>query len=270
MSSNIVITGSTRGFGYGLASAFLDRGCNVIVSGRTLAAVDKAVSTLAESASDQRILGIACDVRHFDAVQILWDKAAERFGKIHIWINNAGVANRQAMVWKADAMEARSVVETNVLGSLYGSQVAMRGMLDQGAGAIYIVEGMGSDGRKHEGLALYGMTKYALRYLTESLVDETKETPVLVGSIRPGMLVTELLTEQYRHRPEEWEKAKRIFNIIADKVENVAPWAAEAVLTNGRHGARLTYLSRLGLMSRFLMAPFRKRDLFHGSSSGVS
>jgi hypothetical protein len=76
------------------------------------------------------------------------------------------------------------------------------------------------------------------------------------------MVVTDLLTGQYRDRPDEWERAKRIFNILADRVETVAPWLAERVLANTQSGARIRWLTRSKLIGRFLAAPFRKRDLF--------
>jgi NAD(P)-dependent dehydrogenase (short-subunit alcohol dehydrogenase family) len=123
------------------------------------------------------------------------------------------------MVWERPEGELSSVIATNVLGIIYGSQVAMRGMLAQGHGAIYNMEGMGSDGRKHAGLTTYGTSKYAVHYFTESLALEVKEKPVIVGSLRPGMVVTALLTERYKDRSEEWERTKKIFNIIADEVE---------------------------------------------------
>ena len=89
-------------------------------------------------------------------------------------------------------------------------------MLQQGQGSIYNMEGMGSDGRMHDGLVLYGMTKYGLSYFTKGLVKETEGSSILVGSIRPGMIVTDMIKEQYVDRPEEWERAKKIFNIIAN------------------------------------------------------
>jgi hypothetical protein len=76
------------------------------------------------------------------------------------------------------------------------------------------------------------------------------------------MVMTKLVTAQYDERPEDWERAKRIFNIIGDRVETVAPWLAQQVLENHKHGARIRWLSRGKLIGRFLTAPFRKRDLF--------
>ena len=135
-------------------------------------------------------------------------------------------------------------------------------MRAQGTGALYNMEGLGSDGRYVEGLTLYGTTKYALAYLTDSLTKEVRGTPIVVGTLRPGMVVTDLLVGQYRDRPEEWERAKAIFNVLADHVETVAPWLANRVLANDRSGVRIKWLTTPRLIARFLSAPFRKRDLF--------
>jgi len=259
---SIVITGSTRGIGLGLAAAFLARGCAVAVSGRTAATVEEAVTQLAAAYSPERVTGQACDVRHFEQVQALWAAAVERFGRVDVWINNAGLGNVQADFWEQPPEQVRAVVETNVVGAMYGAQVALTGMLAQGGGSIYNMEGLGSDGRKVEGLTLYGTTKYGLAYLTDALAKEVKDTPVIVGALRPGMILTDLLLGQYQDRPEAWEQAKGVFNLLADRVETVAPWLAEQVLANERNGARFKWLNPLRLAGRFLTAPFSKRNLF--------
>ena len=262
MTKVTVITGSTRGIGYGLAEALLVRGCRVTVSGRTSAAVQEAVSTLASRHGEGRILGQACDVREFDQVQALWDASVERFGQVDIWINNAGVAHGQTDFWDFTPERIRYVVETNMVGAANGARVAVKGMLDQGFGSIYNMEGLGSDGRHIEGLSIYGATKRGLAYLTEALIQETKGTGLVVGALRPGMVVTDLLTGQYEENPESWERARKTFNLLADHVETVAPWLAEKVLSNTKTGARFKWLTFRRLASRFLLAPFRKRELF--------
>ena len=258
----IVITGSTRGIGYGLSDAFLERGCSVTISGRSQEAVDRALAELGTTHGAECLFGHPCDVTDFDQVQALWDAAKEHWGRIDIWINNAGIAHAQTPLWKQDHSEVAAIIETNLLGSMYGAQVAMKGMLEQGSGSIYNLEGLGSDGRRVEGLAAYGTTKAALTYLTDSMVDEAQGTPVLVGAIQPGMVATDMITQQYRDQPEQWEDAKRIFNILADRPETVTPWIAERVLANSRNGTRIQWMSRGKAMARFLSAPFTKRDLF--------
>jgi NAD(P)-dependent dehydrogenase (short-subunit alcohol dehydrogenase family) len=258
----VVITGSTRGIGHGLANSFLALGCQVVISGRTPTSVEPAVAALSENFQSDRIFGYACNVTQFAQVQQLWDATQAHFGQIDIWINNAGLANPQLDFWEHPPERIRAVVETNITGAMYGAKVALSGMLAQEFGAFYNMEGLGSDGRKVEGLTLYGSTKYGLSYLTDALVEETKDTPVLVGALRPGMVVTDLLTGQYEDRPEDWEKAKRIFNILADRVETVTPWLAQKVLENNETGVRISWLTRRKALWRFLTAPFSKRDLF--------
>jgi len=258
----VVITGSSRGIGYGLADAFLDSGCSVVVSGRSQETTQAAMLKLMDKHGDGNLFAHPCDVCHFEQVQSLWDAVQERFGKVDIWINNAGVANLMSEVWQLSPAEIDRVVGTTLLGAIYGSMIAIQGMLKQGFGSLYFMEGMGSDGRKHAGLTIYGTTKYGLRYYIESLVKETRDTPVIVGSISPGMVVTGMIEDQYRENPEELERAKRIFNLIADRVETVTPWLAEKILANDKKGTRIVWLTRRKLLGRMINSIFRKRNLF--------
>jgi len=258
----VVITGSTRGIGYGLADSFLALGCAVTISGRAPADVEKAVAELTTKHEADRVLGQPCDVTDFQQVQALWDAAQAHFGKIDIWINNAGIGHSQMDFWELSPEQIKAVVDANLVGAMYGAKVALRGMLNQGFGSFYNVEGLGSDDRIVEGLALYGCTKAGLRYLTQSLVQETRGTPVLVGALRPGMVLTDLVTRPYKERPEDWERDKRIINILADHVETVTPWLAQRVLANDKTDVRFTWLTRGKVIGRFLAAPFCKRDLF--------
>lgn len=259
---SVVVTGSTRGIGYGLADAFLGLGCAVTIGGRAQASTDEAARKLAEKHDADRILGHACDVAQYEQVQGLWDAAQERFGRVDIWINNAGLSHRAVPVWELDPEQIQAVVQTNITGTIYGTSVAMTGMLEQGAGAIYSLEGFGSDGRKMPGLSLYGTSKYGLAYLTDILIEEAKGTPVLVGALRPGMVVTDLLVKQPEQTGEEWERSKRVFNILADRVETVTRYLAKKVLENDRHGVRIKWLSSWQVMWRFMTARWNKRDLF--------
>jgi NAD(P)-dependent dehydrogenase (short-subunit alcohol dehydrogenase family) len=261
MMKTVVITGSTRGIGYGLADSFLSLGCAVVVSGRTPAGVEKAVAELSAKHEADHVFGHSCDVTDYEQVQALWDAAQARFGTIDIWINNAGIAHPDRSFWDHSPERIKAVVDTNLVGSMYGSKVALRGMLEQGFGSLYNMEGLGSDGRKERHSTLYGCTKYGIRYLTESLVQETQGTPVLVGALSPGMVVTDFLLRRGRS-PEDWERVKRILNILADRVETVTPWLAQRVLANDKTGVRISWLTRRKVIGRFLVAPFRKRDLF--------
>ncbi len=261
MKRVIVVTGGTRGIGLGLASSFLQKGCSVVICGRSEGSVERALETL-QPLGD--VLGVPCDVTNADQVQALWDAAVEHFGRVDIWINNAGVMHSLVDFADSSTDEIQSVVDVNLVGTLYGTHVAMRGMREQeGGGFVYVMEGLGSDGKTRALHTLYGTTKYAVRYLFKSLVDEAADTPVRVGSISPGIVVTELLTAVYEDRPvEEFDRVKKIFNILADRVDTVAPWIADQVLAAQNNGATITWLTGFTAFGRFMTAPFNKRDLF--------
>lgn len=261
-NEHIVITGSTRGIGYGLAKAFLSLGCSLTISGRSKDTVDHAVERLSSQFEKDRIFGMVSDVVNIDQVQALWDRSIKKFGKVDIWVNNAGLSGNQGRLWELSAEDIDLPIRTNILGTIYGSQVAVQGMLAQGSGAIYNMEGMGSDGRKHAGLTCYGTSKYAVHYFTESLALELKDTPVLVAALRPGMVITDLVVDQFEGRPEEWQRAKKIFNIIADSVENVSVWTAKKVLANKKNGVTLAYSSNAKMLWRLISQPFVRRNLF--------
>lgn len=262
----IVITGSTKGIGYGLADEFLARGCRVVVSGRRQEDADKAAARLAEKHDAGRVLAKGCDVSDYPQVQALWEAAAAAFGRVDIWINNAGQAQAIQDFWTLPENLIESVVGANVLGQMYGAKVAINGMLEQGGGTLYIMEGKGSKGDVQKGFTLYSATKRGGNYLFHALAKEVEGTPVRVGSISPGMVVTELLSRQKEANPVDWERTKKIFNILADKVETVAPWLADRILEDQKNGAEIRWLGRGKVMWRFLTAGFNKRDLFEDSS----
>ncbi len=257
----VVITGSTRGIGFGLAGAFLERGCAVVVSGRNREGVDEALARLSGRGATGNLLGLPCDVSLPDQVQALWDEASDRFGQVDIWINNAGLANHLADIRLLSPDLIAAVVNANVLGTLYGSRVALNGMLAQGFGAIYNMEGHGSNGRIQDGLTLYGTTKAAIKYFNDCLFKEAQEGPVIVGALRPGMVWTDMVQDQFKEQPEAWEQSKAILNIIMDRVETVAPWLADQILANDKNGLRISWFNRRKMIGRFLSAPFHKRQI---------
>jgi NAD(P)-dependent dehydrogenase (short-subunit alcohol dehydrogenase family) len=258
----IVITGSTRGLGRGLAVAFLDLGCAVVLNGRRESDIQQAVLELSQAHDPQAVFGYAGDVREYQQVQALWQAARERFERVDIWINNAGISHPLDEFWKLDPQLVQAVVETNLTGTLFGSSVALRGMLEQGFGALYNMEGLGSRGRmKIPGLSLYASSKAPLGYFTQALAQEAAGTPVLVGALSPGMVLTEMLTGRAGRDPQEAARARHVFNILADRVETVAPWLARRILENQRNGIRIAWLTPGKVMGRFLAAPFRRRHL---------
>ena len=256
----VVVTGGTRGIGLGLAREFLARGCRVVVCGRSEASLAQGLSALSAGAM---ATGLVTDVSDRAEVQALWDHAVATFGQVDIWINNAGVSSATAPIVDVDPADVANIFAVNVAGAINGCVVAGKGMAAQpGGGFIWNMEGFGSDGRTQAGIGVYGSSKRAVRYLTESLVKECKGTAVKVGFLSPGIVVTDLLVGDYAGNPEGFAKAKKVFNILGDTVETVTPFLAEKVLAASKSGARVAWLTNGKAARRFMTAGFSKRDLF--------
>ncbi len=260
---SIVITGSTRGIGKGIAAEILKRGHHVILSGRTTQAVAAAIAELAPLATaGARVVGAACDVASRDDLQRLWDTGIAAFGRIDIWVNNAGVSHPRQRGGEMLAADINAVQQTNLLGMMLASQVALHGMQQQGGGTIYNMEGFGSNGMITAGMGLYGASKFALTYFNKALLAETGTGPVKVCYLSPGIVITDLLKRDVgSNSPEDLERTRRIYNILADRVETVTPWLAEKILQPQKAGARIAWLTGGKAARRFLMSIFRKRQV---------
>ena len=134
-------------------------------------------------------------------------------------------------------------------------------MLRQGGGAVFNMEGLGSDGMIQPKTIVYGTSKSAVAYFTRAAIRETAGGPVRIGSLSPGMVVTDLLMGAMAVNPEELEHSRRVFNILADRVETVAPFLAVKVLASTRHGEAIRWLTGPKAFACFASAPFKKWDV---------
>jgi NAD(P)-dependent dehydrogenase (short-subunit alcohol dehydrogenase family) len=268
-SKVVVITGSTQGLGFGYAREFLRRGHNVVVSGRTQAAVDSAVARLAPDAAvgGGRAVGVACDVADLGQVQALWDAAVAAFGRVDVWLQNAGYARTGVGFLEHSAGEIEAMVRSNVIGSMHAAQVAVAGMQRQGGGRLYLtLGGGGATGRIVPGMSVYSSTKRAVKYLADTLVKELREAgdaSILVGTISPGINVTEGLLREMRAVPAgQRARALRQLEFIGDHVETTTPWIVERVLEDTRQGNAITWLTASRMLGRGVGALLgRRRDL---------
>lgn len=260
----VVVTGGTRGIGLGLSRELLARGHQVAVCGRSQASVDTGIATLREGLTDPgRVLGVVTDVSDRAAVQAMWDATAAHFGRVDVWINNAGLSAPRGPLAEQSPATVEAVVQTNLIGVFNGSAVAQAGMGAQsGGGWIWNMEGFGSNGEHQPGMATYGASKRAVQYLTEALVRDAKGSTVKIGFLSPGIVATDLLVGDYADHPEDFEKVKKIFNILGDRVETVTPWLVDQLLGASKNGARVAWLTKPKAMGRFMSAGFRKRDIF--------
>ncbi len=259
-----IVTGSTKGIGKGYAKEFLNRGVNVVISGRSQESVDQALASLENEAKDgARVVGAPCEMADVGQVQALWDLAKREFGNVDIWVNNAGFARSGVTLLQLTPEEIDTMVRGNVIGTINGCQVAVRGMTEQGHGHIYNTYGAGSDGRVLPGMIGYGTTKSAVRYFTEALIKELKGQPIKVGMISPGMNITENMINQMKQVPPPVRpKVMKPINLLGDYVETTTPWIVERILADDAMGTHIKWLTTGKILKRLLTARFNKRDLF--------
>lgn len=259
---NVVITGSTRGIGHGMAREFLARGHDVMISSRRQAAVDTVIDELRRDYPNRKVAGTACEVSDIGQVQRLWDDTVEALGSVDMWVNNAGTDTASLMFDKLPPDDIAKTVNTNLLGIMYCNRVAIPAMKTQGSGWIFNMEGFGSDGRVLPMKGPYGATKYAVRYFTKSMIRECAKTPVKIGYLSPGIVVTDLLLPPLDQRGAVWEKSRNVLNILADTVETVTPYLVDGMLAADKNGAAVRWLTSGKIARRFLMSRIRKRDVF--------
>ena len=255
-----VITGSTKGIGFALARELLTRGHSVAVTGRTQEAVDDAVERLRPAATGgAAVHGFTVDVTDAAQVEKLFSAAADAMGGVDLWVNNAGVANTTRPIVETSPEDVRTMVTTNMLGTVYGSQVAVRGMTAAGGGQLFNVLGGGSDGRIRPGMGVYSATKRGLDSFTRALVKEVEGTSVRVGQISPGILITDGWLREAAAAPEQVAKQRKMLNILCDHVDEVAPYLVERMLASTKNGDAIAWLTT-GRMTRKFLVP-RKDDV---------
>lgn len=187
----VVITGSTRGFGYAIAHAMLRAGATVIVSGRSKDSLQNAVESLK---SFGPVSGVACDVREEQQVYDLARQVVDQFGRIDVWANNAGYSASAGRMVDLPPKQAVDMFLANDMGTLYGTRAALRFMLERGTGTLVNIYGAGSFLRPASPTGLYAATKAWVASFTRTLATEIKGSGVQLVGFSPGMLLTDMLT----------------------------------------------------------------------------
>ena len=257
---HVVITGGSKGIGKALALEFLKSGCSVCITGRQASSLDNTVGILVHESGSKDLAGFVCDVTRLEDIRNLWNFASA-IRPVDIWINNAGISHMQQPFPELDEVLISSVLDTNITGTVMGTRIAVKGMLKQGGGYVYNMEGFGSKGRTMNGMSIYGTSKNAITYFTRAIISEFRDYPVNIGSISPGMVVTDMLLEPLRLEPEKYRNALKVFHTLADPVERISPWIVRKILDNNKHGVRIAWLTSRKIAFRFLMSMFKKRNV---------
>lgn len=263
---SVVITGSARGLGFEMAKVFSRKGCNVIISDIDEEKLKDARREIKNIENSGLIYYHVCDVTKSDNISNLIEFAKEKLGIIDIWINNAGVNQPEDAIWELTEEEINMVFDVDLRGAVLGSKLIMEEMIKNHSGAIYNVEGYGSNDAMMLGLSVYGTSKRAITYFTQALAKESREkkTGVIVGRLSPGIMITDFITNALGNKEKInlSEKTKRIYNILGDYPSVVAEFLVNKMLRNTKNNVKIEWLTNTKAAWRFMTSSFNKRNFF--------
>jgi len=234
----VVITGSARGLGLEMAKVFRKNNLNVVISDLNKEKLELAKKDLETIKSDSKVEICVCDVTKSSDITNLIQFTKKEFNNIDIWINNAGVNQPEKPIWELTEKEIDLVLNVDLKGAIIGSKLVMEEMIKQNSGAIYNIEGYGSNDAKMLGLSIYGTSKRAITYFTEALAKESDErnTNVIIGKLSPGIMITDFITNALgdKEKINLSEKTKKVYNILGDYPDVVALFLVNGILKNNK------------------------------------
>lgn len=203
----VVITGSTRGIGAAIAEACGKAGAQLVICSRSEPTVMAVTKRFREAG--YAVTGIPVDVSKFEDLQRLFTHALETWGKIDIWINNAGVSSGYRLLEHIPNDEIKSIVDINVTATLLACKIVIPYFKEQGQGILINVSGRGGSGDYAPFMVPYTATKAAITTLTKSLAAETSGYAISINSVVPGMVKTDFF-DHIEASPEGQESLKSL------------------------------------------------------------
>lgn len=216
----IVITGASRGLGAGLAEVLHAEGARLALCSRSAPILP----------SGEDVLAAEFDVRDAGAVARFAEDAAERFGSIDLWINNAGVLAPIAPLRDVDFEEARSHVEINLLGLLAGCQAFVRHVRGREGGGTLINISSGAARKPYSGWSVYCAAKAAVDRLTQCIDLEERASGLRAYSVAPGVIDTDMQAMIRSTDEADFPALERFVAMKRDGRYNTPPFIAARFL----------------------------------------
>ena len=229
--SSVVITGAARGLGAALARELAGRGAQLVLS-------DFESPDLQNIGIELDMPTMHCDVTDREQVVRLGRAAIDEYGKIDVWVNNAGVWTAYAPAENIDFNKAHQLIDVNYFGTAYGMLEAIKHMREAGGGTILNILSVRSLKGKALGAA-YSASKFAAEGFTQAVRDEVKDTNIQVLGAYPYRIKTGLFGENKHEDYERSMEPADVAQIIVDNLASDAPaehkeiWSTTDVRTKG-------------------------------------
>jgi len=193
-----VITGGSRGIGLAIARVLVQQGCNLVITGRQLASLEKVGRDLARSGV--RVMVKVCDVRSPESVEGLAASAKRHFGRVDVLVNNAGIAHASLPVEKLSYEDWKDVIETNLTGTFLVTRAILPLMRRGGT----IVNNLSvAAKRAFQGWAAYNASKHGALGLTDTLREELRPRGIRVMALLPGATDTDIWDAPWPNAPRK-------------------------------------------------------------------
>ena len=187
-----IVTGGARGIGRAIAVALAAAGANVLITYKGNAAAADAV--VAEIAAKGRTgVSLKADAADPDSAAAVVAQAMERFGKVDLLVNNAGIT-RDTLIMRMTAEQWREVLDTNLSGAFYMTKAVVKEMLRAKSGRIINITSV-SGQAGNAGQANYSSAKAGMIGLTKATAREVASRGMTVNAVAPGFITTELTAD---------------------------------------------------------------------------
>jgi NADP-dependent 3-hydroxy acid dehydrogenase YdfG len=193
----VLITGGLSGIGEATAVAFAALNARLVLCDRSLARRDAVLGRVDEAGGVA--VALEADVRDPDRLRYVAEQTVERYGRIDALVASAGIAD-QSTVAQGDPDRWRSVVETNLLGSMYAARAVLPAMQNQRRGDIFLVASV-SGRETYVGEAAYIASKWGQVGFAHALRQEVMDDGIRVSLVEPGLVDTPLTRDNPRVRP---------------------------------------------------------------------
>ncbi len=218
----VVVTGASRGLGAGLAGHFADRGLRLGLCARTIPAVPPG--------HDDDTVVASVDVTDAGALEAFAAGVVERFGRIDLWVNNAGILEPVGPLAEAEPAAVERHIAVNVVGTLLGSAVFARHVRSRPGGGTLVNISSGAATNPRFGWVPYGAAKAAVDQASRALALEEAAAGLRVHALAPGLVDTGMQALLRSLPPERFPEADRFRQVAAEGGFTPPGRVAEAIL----------------------------------------
>ena len=190
MAKNVVITGATSGIGEAIARAYLEKGENIVLTGRRTERLEVLKNEFSEAFLNQKVWTFPLDVTDMSMVKTICSEILETVGQVDILVNNAGLALGLAPYQDYEELDMLTMLDTNVKGLMVVTRCLLPSMVAANQGHII---NMGSTAGiyAYAGAAVYSATKAAVKTFSDGIRIDTIATDIKVTTIQPGIVETD-------------------------------------------------------------------------------